>query len=65
MYYRDILNEINPKLKRPEIILLFGARETGKSTLPELLSEKHRDLKILNCEQPVVYDAFHEINIPK
>ncbi len=65
MYYRDILKEIGQQLKRPEIILLFGARQTGKSTLLELLSKEHGDLKILDCEQPVVYDALHDINIPK
>ena len=65
MYYRDILKEIGQQLKRPEIILLFGARQTGKSTLLELLSKEHGDLKILDCEQPVVYDALHETNIPK
>lgn len=65
MYYRDILEEIDRQLNWPEIILLFGARQTGKSTLLKLLSKKHRDLKILDCEQPVVYDALHEINMPK
>ncbi len=65
MYYRDILKEIERQLKQPEIILLFGARQTGKSTLLELLSKEHGDLKILDCEQPVVYDALHGMNIPK
>ncbi len=65
MYYRDILKEIEKQLTHPEIILLFGARQTGKSTLLEMLSKEHPNLKILNCEQPVVYDALHEMNIPK
>lgn len=65
MYQRDILKEINQQLKRPEIILIFGARQTGKSTLLDLLARERGNLKILDCEQPVVYDALHEINIPK
>ena len=65
MYYRDVLKSINEQLKRPEVILLFGARQTGKSTLLEMFLNKYDNLKILNCENPVVYDALREMNIPK
>ena len=65
MYNRELANSIENQLKRPEIILLFGARRTGKSTLLKLLAEKFGKMKILNCESPDVYDALNEINIPK
>lgn len=65
MYNRDINSIIIEQLKKPEIILLFGARQTGKSTLLGILAERFSNMKILNCEQTVVSDALSEINIPK
>lgn len=65
MYNRDIIKSIDNQLKRPEVILLFGARRTGKSTLLEMLADKYSNMVILNCEQPKIYDALTEMNIPK
>ena len=65
MYNRDIVKSIDNQLKRPEVILLFGARRTGKSTLLEMLADKYSNMIILNCEQPEIYDALNEMNIPK
>ena len=65
MYKRDISQLIDTKLKRKEVILLFGARQTGKSTLLEILSERHKSFKVLNCEQSVVSDTLREMNIGK
>lgn len=65
MYNRDIESSIIDQLKRPEVILLFGARQTGKSTFLEILAKRFGNMKILNCEQTVIYDALSEINIPK
>lgn len=65
MYKRDLEKVINEHLSRPEIILLFGARQTGKSTLLEIIAAKNKHVKILNCEQPLIYDTLQELNIPK
>ncbi len=65
MYKRKISELFDIQLKRKEVILLFGARQTGKSTLLEILSQKYNDFKILNCEQSVISDTLTEMNIPK
>jgi len=65
MYKRKISELIDLQLKWKEIILLFGARQTGKSTLLEILSQKYDDFKILNCEQSIISDTLREMNIPK
>ena len=65
MYKRKVSNLIDIQLKRKEIVLLFGARQTGKSTLLEILSKTHQSIKVLNCEQSVVSDTLREMNIPK
>ncbi|NQU51448.1 MAG: ATP-binding protein, partial [Bacteroidetes bacterium] len=65
MYNRDVSKLIDNQLQTKEIILLFGARQTGKSTLLDILSRKHKHFKILNCEQSIVSDTLREMNIPK
>lgn len=65
MYARELENIINIQLSKPEIILIYGARQTGKSTLLELLSTKTEKLKILNCENPLVADILTSMNPEK
>ena len=65
MFKRNISELFDFQLKRKDIILLFGARQTGKSTLLEILSQKHNSFKILNCEQSIISDTLREMNIPK
>lgn len=65
MYERKVSKLIDIQLRRKEIILLFGARQTGKSTLLDILSQKHKSFKVLNCEQSVISDTLREMNISK
>ena len=52
-------------MTKKEIILIYGARQTGKSTLLKMLSEKPESFKIFNCEQSDVYEALTEKNFSK
>ncbi len=65
MYKRTLENTIIERLAKKEIILIYGARQTGKSTLLKMLSEKLKNFKILNCEQSDVYDALTGKNLAK
>ena len=67
MYPRELQKVINHQLNRPEVILIYGARQTGKSTLLDLLREDVADGKfsILNCENPLIADALSSMNIEK
>ncbi len=62
MYPRSIIKSIEEQLNRPEIILLFGARRTGKSTLLHMLKEKHPEMEIFSCDNPMVYDILQTKN---
>jgi len=62
MYPRSIIKSIEEQLNSPEIILLFGARRTGKSTLLHILKEKHPEMEIFNCDNPMVYDILQTKN---
>jgi len=65
MYNRTLTNLILNQLNRKEVILLYGARQTGKSTLLNMLSEKLNSFKLLNCEHPAVYNILTEKNLSK
>ncbi|HHL57921.1 MAG: hypothetical protein DRI88_03840 [Bacteroidetes bacterium] len=62
MYPRILLSLIENEMKTPEIILLFGARRTGKSTLLHMLKEKYSEMEIFNCDNPLVYDILQTKN---
>ena len=63
MYPRKLVSIIENEMKTPEIILLFGARRTGKSTLLHLLEEKYPEMEIFNCDNPIIYDVLQTKNI--
>lgn len=63
MYNREIVNSLRKWWPNKEIIILFGARQVGKSTLLEMLSEQYPEMIILNCEQPVISDILHSKDI--
>jgi predicted AAA+ superfamily ATPase len=63
MYSRDIIEVINRWMNSPEIIVLFGARQVGKSTLLEILSSQHPEMIILNCENPIISDVLQSRDI--
>ena len=63
MYPRKVTGLMEKELANPEIILLFGARRTGKSTLLERLKSKYPEMEILNCDYPLVYDVLQTKNI--
>ncbi|HKL33553.1 MAG TPA: AAA family ATPase, partial [Tangfeifania sp.] len=46
-----------------EIIILFGARQVGKSTILEIIKEKYSDMIILNCENPIISDVLQKQDI--
>jgi hypothetical protein len=63
MYQREIIKVINKWLASPEIIILIGARQVGKSTLIEMLAKSGNKINILNCENPIVADILKSKNI--
>lgn len=63
MYDREILKSLKEWWESKEILILFGARQVGKSTLLELLSEQNSQMLILNCENTVVADILQSKDI--
>ena len=63
MYYREIGEVLKKWMDSPEILILLGARQVGKSTLLEMLADESGHMKILNCENPVVSDILQKKEI--
>ncbi len=63
MYPRLLINNIQNWLDKREILILYGARQVGKTTLLKSLLDSHKDSLILNCELPVVANVLESKNI--
>ena len=63
MYQREIISNIDKWIISKEILIIFGARQVGKSTILEMLKEKYTDMIILNCENPVISDILQKKDI--
>ncbi len=48
---RDIYNNIKAKLFKNKVIIIYGARQTGKTTLVNMLKEEFPDSLMLNCDE--------------
>lgn len=58
MYPRDIIKSVNYWLNKKEIIILYGARQVGKTTLLKEMLKGRDNAIILNCELPTVADIL-------
>jgi len=56
---RDIGKEIQKRLFSGKVIILYGARQVGKTTLvKQILSQRKDDALYLNCDEPDIVDML-------
>lgn len=53
MYNRDILEIVEAELKEKEVLIIYGARQVGKTTLITTILENRKGI-LLNCERPII-----------
>lgn len=58
MYQRDLENLLSTWMDSREILIVYGARQVGKTTLAKMFTSHYEQVTILNCEHPVVYDIL-------
>jgi predicted AAA+ superfamily ATPase len=63
MYPRILLKNIQNWLDKREILILYGARQVGKTTLLKSLLKNSDISLILNCEHPVVANVLESKDI--
>ncbi len=55
---REIQKKIEEKLFKEKIIIVYGARQTGKTTLIKEIIKDYPDYLFLNCDEPDVREAL-------
>ncbi|MEA3497127.1 MAG: ATP-binding protein [Bacteroidota bacterium] len=58
MFKRRLTQKIKDRLDNKDIIILYGARQVGKTTLLEEFLKDNPNALILNCERSLVHDIF-------
>ena len=64
MYQREIQNIIDEELSEKEILIIYGARQIGKTTLIKKLLESRKSI-VLNCESPSISEIIESRNISR
>lgn len=65
MYIRDLRIPLTQWINRKEVIILYGARQVGKTTLLHQLFVQDTDAVIFNCELPVVSDVLQSKDLAR
>ena len=64
MYQRYLYKIIEKELQEKEVLILYGARQVGKTTLIKQVLEGRSSI-LLNCEKPVVSEILESKNVPR
>lgn len=64
-FNRKYTDTISYWLQQNKVIILYGARQVGKSTILSLLQKQMENFIILNCENSAVANALSENNIAR
>ncbi len=62
MQRRAYIEHIESWLNDKKVLILYGARQVGKSTILRILKDRHPNMIILSCEDPFVKDAIESQN---
>ena len=57
-FERTLKDKINLRLFKQKVIILYGARQVGKTTLAKDLLNEHSGSQYLNCERPQVWEMI-------
>ena len=58
MYPRLVIDSIKQWLTSREVLIIYGARQVGKTTLLKSIMEVEEKTHLLNCELPVISDIL-------
>jgi len=58
MYKREIRNRFEKYLNNDKILIIYGPRQTGKTTFIKSFLKNYDNATVLNCEEPEIYDIL-------
>lgn len=65
MYPRDLNLVLEQWLDKKEILILYGARQVGKTTLLKEMLKNRQNAIMLNCELPIVSDILESKDLAR
>lgn len=65
VYPRSAMDRIQPWLFKGKVIILYGPRQVGKTTLVKIISDQHPGSLYLNCERPNVSELLSSGNLER
>jgi hypothetical protein len=65
MIQRNLQPILHSWLKEKEVIILYGPRQSGKTTLLGMLLNSNPDALVLNCELPELADILESRDLPR
>lgn len=63
MYQREILPAVTRWLDKKEVIIIYGARQVGKTTLLEHILKANPSSQIISCDRPAIEEILEEMNM--
>jgi uncharacterized protein len=64
-YPRSVMDRIQPWLFKGKVIILYGPRQVGKTTLVQMIVDQQAGSLYLNCERPNVSDLLNSGNLDR
>ena len=64
-FERTLKGKITSWLFKRKVIILYGPRQVGKTTLSKELLDKHPGSLYLNCERPQVWEMIRSSNLER
>lgn len=65
MYKREINKAIDRWLNKKETIVIYGARQTGKTTLTKKILDDRQNSLIIPCDRPATKDILESMNLTR
>jgi predicted AAA+ superfamily ATPase len=65
MYQRVLMEKISPWLSQGKIIILYGPRQVGKTTLVQEMINKNPKALYMNCERQPVWELLSSHNLER
>lgn len=65
IFERTLKEQLNTWLFQGKVIILYGPRQIGKTTLMSRMIDEHQNSVYLNCERPVIHELLTSRNLQR
>jgi len=65
IYPRTLLDDIKTWMFKGKVLIIYGPRQVGKTTLAKILMSENQGALYLNCERPEVWEVLRSRNLER